>query len=137
MKTPLAVYYASGKLLLFGEYLVLRGTKSLAIPLSTNQRLSLYSLEEEGVLWQVFSEDKRWIEVRFSADLEIITATDEQQALLIQRLLRLIQVQNPSIDLAKKHFQFHIAFNKEFGFGTSSTFLSLLSQWSGVDAYLL
>jgi mevalonate kinase len=45
-------YYASGKLLIFGEYLVLKGAKCLAIPLRYGQKLSVEKSNQDNILWE-------------------------------------------------------------------------------------
>lgn len=130
-------YSASGKLLLFGEYMVLRATKCLAIPLNVGQNLEVIPYEQEGTLWQSFEENECWLEIHFSSDLEIVKTTDQEKAVVVQSLLQYIQKENPTSLINHRYFRFTLDFNREFGFGTSSTFISLLSQWSKVDPYLL
>ncbi|MBX2932384.1 MAG: hypothetical protein KF781_10620 [Chitinophagaceae bacterium] len=131
-------YAASGKLLLFGEYLVLRGSTCLAMPLSVGQNLSITNHSEQNIVWQCFDENKNcWLSIQLSNTLQIIETTDTDKALIVQKLLQLIQKEKPTISLNNLHFKFEINFNRAFGFGTSATLISLLSQWSGVDAYYL
>lgn len=130
-------YSASGKLMLFGEYLVLRGAKCLAIPLNVGQNLEVLPYEQEGILWQSFEKDTLWLEILFSSELEIVKSNDQEKAEIVQNLLRLIQSENPRSPINHVYFKFTIQFNREFGFGTSSTLISLLSQWSGVNPYFL
>ena len=48
-------YHAHGKLLLTGEYLVLKGAMALAIPLNEGQTLSVETSTEGGLLWRAES----------------------------------------------------------------------------------
>ena len=130
-------YNASGKLLLFGEYLVLRGSRCLAMPLSFGQTLTLNSIAERGIIWRCFERDELWFEIIFSESLDILQTSDMTMASRIQNLLRLVIRYNPDILLTNWYFKFDVNFDRQFGLGTSSTLISLLSQWSGVDAYLL
>lgn len=133
------VYYASGKLLLFGEYLVLRGAKSLAIPLRFGQSLSVSPLNSELISWKCFENKELWLDITFSPSLEIIRTSDEQSALMVKNILSIIEEKNPSLKIRKGglQFRFDIDFNRNYGLGTSSTLISLLSQWSGVNPYFL
>ncbi|HET8574157.1 MAG TPA: GYDIA family GHMP kinase [Edaphocola sp.] len=130
-------YNASGKLLLFGEYLVLRGARCLAIPLALGQTLRLYPIQEQGIVWRCFEREELWLEVVFSESLEVLQTSDIVMAARIQELLKLVNRYNPDIPLSKWYFKFDLNFDRQFGLGTSSTLISLLSQWSGVDPYLL
>lgn len=130
-------YSASGKLLLFGEYLVLRGARCLAMPLSFGQTLTLNAIPERGIIWRCFEQDELWFEIIFSESLDILQTSDMTMATRIQNLLHLVIRYNPEILLTNWYFKFDVNFDRQFGLGTSSTLISLLSQWSGVDAYLL
>lgn len=123
--------------MLFGEFLVLRGSQSLAIPLKLGQTLQVLPFEE-GILWQCYEVSGNcWLEILFSKELEILHTSDLEKAALIQKLLFFIKREKEDLSLSGLHFKFELAFDRHFGFGTSSTLLSLLSQWSGVDAYVL
>ncbi len=128
---------ASGKLLLFGEYLVLKGSQCLAIPLSVGQSLLVSRGPENGILWRCFEFEVCWLEIYFSATLDIIRTTDEEKAKRIQNLLLFIRKSRSEIPMSALSFKFNLNFCRQFGLGTSSTLISLLSQWSGIDPYLL
>lgn len=130
-------FKASGKLLLFGEYLVLRNSKSLAVPLNVGQQLEVAPQTEEGVVWKSFEGDSCWLEINLSENFVIVSSTDNEKAQIVQQLLKFIQKKKPNLKLNRLKFKVNLDFDREFGFGTSSTFISLLSQWSGVDPYLL
>lgn len=130
-------YAASGKLLLFGEYLVLRGAWSLVMPLRYGQTLTVSSHSTENILWICFEKGNEWLRIEFNRNLDILNASDEKKAVIVQELLRFIQNEKPLLRITGLHFHFEIDFPGKYGLGTSSTFLSLLSQWSGVDPYLL
>lgn len=130
-------YFASGKLLFFGEYLVLRGARCLAAPLKLGQRLEVTAHAAPGLLWQSFEGTDCWLEVQFSEDLHIRHTTDEAKAKVLQQLLSLIRDKNNSQRFNHLCFRTYLDFNREFGFGSSATLISLLSQWSCVDPYFL
>lgn len=131
-------FSAAGKLLFFGEYLVLRGSKCLSFPLKYQQTLTVSSQQHSEIHWTCLDENAVcWLDIRFSSSLEIIQTSDEEKAKIAQRLLQLICEKNPTLKCAGLNLEFSLNFNRMFGFGTSSTLLSLLSQWSGVDAYYL
>jgi mevalonate kinase len=129
-------YEASGKLLLFGEYFVLRGSKCLAIPLNVGQAVTITQHTNQHIFWQCFDEQNNcWLTIEFSTALEIVQTNDLEKAKIVQQLLQYIKQKNKNILLEQLNFQFTLSFNRAFGFGTSATLISLLSQWSGVNAY--
>ncbi len=130
-------YQASGKLLLFGEYLVVKGCQCLSVPLSVGQSLLVSAFKEKGILWRCFEFEQCWLEVHFSEALDIIQTTDLPKAKRIQKLLLFIRKRRPQLRMSALSFKFNLNFDRQFGLGTSSTLISLLSQWSEVDAYEL
>ena len=130
-------YSASGKLLLFGEYLVLKGSRSLSIPLSVGQDLHILPYSGKGILWKCFEFEECWLKIYFSEKLEIIYTTDIKKALPVQKLLLVIMERQHNPGLSGLYFKFDLNFNRYYGFGTSATLISLLSQWSGLDPYCL
>ncbi|MCO5260115.1 MAG: GYDIA family GHMP kinase [Crocinitomicaceae bacterium] len=131
-------YSASGKLLLFGEYFVLRGTKSYSFPLKFGQSLTVTPREDDAIYWECLDENNHcWLSIQFANDFSITATNDASKATIVQQLVHFIQQNNPTFKAIGHTLQFTLNFNRQYGFGTSSTMLSLLSQWSGVDAYLL
>lgn len=130
-------FYASGKFLLFGEYLVLREAKALAVPLNRGQQLRVNLSGSENIIWECYEQDSKWLRAELAPALEIVTCSNAKEAEIIRQLLLLIRDENPDKDPAGLHFRFDIDFPRKYGLGTSSTFLSLTSQWAGVNPYLL
>lgn len=120
--------------MLFGEYVVLNGSKCLAFPLKFGQTLALEPAEE--LLWESFAKEERWFHVRLNSDLEIIETNLQDVALILRDLLRIIQQERPELDF-QQHFKAVANFNLGWGLGSSSTLISLLSQWSGVSTEIL
>lgn len=130
-------FYASGKLLLFGEYLVLRGAECLAIPLKHGQSLEVETREDQQINWTSQSDSATWFSGRFSNELEIIESTDNKKAAVILELLVHLKSEDSSLFQTGLNFKTKTDFPTEWGFGTSSTLVDLLSQWSGVDPFSL
>lgn len=108
------------------------------MPLSLGQNLQVSSYTKDEILWECFNENKIcWLEIRFSEDLVILQTSDREKALIAQKLLSLIKEKAPQLLLKGIHFKFTLEFNRQFGFGSSATLISLLGQWSGVDPYYL
>lgn len=132
-----ARFTANGKLLLWGEYLVLRGALALAWPLSKRQYLSVKPSNDKIIHWQSFEQGNLWMEAAFDLKLNILSSSDLKLAITAQKLLQLIQQQKPDFFQEACHLQFDLDFNRKYGFGSSATLISLLSQWSDVDPYFL
>ena len=130
-------YYASGKLLLFGEYLVLKGAKSLSIPLKYGQKMTVETVDSEEINWMSRVMGAEWFSARFTNQLELIGASDHQISDSVLYLLEMIQKEKPSLFYGGLDFMLEADFPMEWGFGSSSTLISLLAQWSGTDPYML
>lgn len=129
-------FFASGKLLLFGEYLVLRGAQSMALPLSSGQELQITTNPSGGIQWEAFEFGNQWLTIHLSNDLKILDTNDPEKARTAQKFLELIST-NSTVTVRDLHLRFDLDFHRHYGFGTSATLTSLLSQWSGVDPYYL
>jgi mevalonate kinase len=131
-------YSASGKLLLFGEYLVLKGSECLAIPLRYGQRMKVESTQNNFIKWTSKVEDEVWFSSCFSKDLvSYYNATDRPKAEILLNLLKLIKSQKPDLFREGISFRIFADYPLEWGLGSSSTLISLLAQWCGIDPYFL
>ncbi len=135
-------YSANGKLLLTGEYLVLEGANALALPTKLGQQLSitLQQTDTPFIRWKSFNADGFcWFESIFHHNtFEVINATSSDVARLLVRIFEIVQSEKQSFD-NKIDYEFNttLDFDRNWGLGTSSTLISLMSQWSGVDPYVL
>ena len=133
-------YYSNGKLLITGEYLVLRGAEALALPLVKGQRLEVEFDGEPGVLtWEAVKPDGLWFNGKFRLkDFEILTGSDVAFAERLKDILFKARLLNPGFPqgegLSVKTF---LEFDPEFGFGSSSTLIVNLARWADVDPYQL
>lgn len=130
-------YYASGKLLLFGEYLVLRGAKSLAIPLKYGQQMNVTPNASGKINWLSKVKEVEWFSAQFSEELDLIETTDTKIASSLVQLLQRIKSENPALFFNNMDVRLNADFPLEWGFGSSSTLISLLAQWSKTDPYEL
>lgn len=135
-----STYYANGKLLLSGEYLVLHGAKALALPLNKGQQLTvLKGIKSDILQWKAFHDGKSWFECELNpTDFKVLRSTDALKAATLRRVFQTIQQLEPTFKpLPGTFFETHLDANPEWGFGSSSTLISLLSQWTKVDPFLL
>jgi mevalonate kinase len=133
-------YRANGKLLLTGEYLVLHGAKAIAMPLNVGQQMSVsIDSERNNILWQAFYQNQLWFSCELDAfDLSILATTDTEKSVTLVRILQEIKSLKSDFSLAPgTQFKTTIEANPEWGLGSSSTLLSLLSQFANVDPFVL
>jgi len=130
-------FYAPGKLLISGEYAVLNGAKALAIPtVGYGQKLELYGAKNGTHLWQSYDSNGIWFEASFSLDLtQILEASNKSQAVVIQQLLLYIKSHNAKLLDQPLHFKTILNFNRQWGFGSSSSLIALLSKWSQLSPF--
>jgi mevalonate kinase len=136
-------YTANGKLLLTGEYLVLDGANALALPTKLGQYLTVETDDKTKPIihWQSYNSDSFcWFEAKFDlVTFEIIGTTSTEIAKMLIRIFEIIQSEKNDIfdDSLSYKITTTLDFDKNWGLGTSSTLISLVSQWSGVDPFLL
>ena len=132
-------FHSNGKLLITGEYLVLKGALALAIPLNKGQTLSVVASNETGLYWRAEIPSGIWFEVKFDEELNILESTDYRKAENLQLILQKSVEQNPAIQeiLNYSFVTTVLEFDPSWGWGSSSTLLHLLSQWLKIDPYKL
>ena len=83
-------FYSNGKLLITGEYLVLDGALSLAVPCKFGQSLSYEEHTESTINWKSFnSKGEVWFETTFSSEnLEILECSDSNTVNWIRKILK-------------------------------------------------
>lgn len=130
-------YIASGKLCLFGEYVVIRGSLALAMPLKFNQSLTVSTISASETQWEASEKGLPWLKLRFNRSFDLLSATNKAIAEQIRTLLLFINNRKPLLEIRNRKFNFNLNFQRNMGLGTSSTLISLLSQWSQIDPYEL
>ena len=138
-------FRANGKLLISGEYTVLDGGLSFAIPTKYGQTLEVnYADEVENpvLLWEAFLEDgSLWFSAQFETkSLSILKSSDAKLASRLFEILKAIETLNPAFfqnQTQNIHCQTQLEFPKDWGLGSSSTLIYLLAQFSGVDEFEL
>ena len=138
--TLLSTYRANGKLLLTGEYLVLHGAKAIALPLKVGQSLTVSEgNHSDSLVWQAFYNGQVWFSCELNpTDFSVLNASHLEKAEMLSKVFRTIESLNPEFTLKSgTKFETTLESSPEWGFGSSSTLISLLSQWAGVDPFKL
>ncbi len=132
-------FHANGKLLITGEYLVLKGALALAVPLNKGQSLTVTASNEPGLNWRAETLDGLWFEVKFDEKLTISSTTDIKKAEHLQLMLQRAKEQSPSIETKLNYSSVttQLEFDINWGWGSSSTLLHLMEQWLEIDPYSL
>ena len=134
------LFKSNGKILLCSEYLVLEGAKAIALPSKLTQDLQITSCEDKIIEWQSFDDNNNlWYEEKFyfnGRDLKYDrkkNKTSEKILLLFKYLLKTKNVE----DILGNKFLTKLNFKREWGLGTSSTFVNNLAKWANTDPYEL
>ncbi|MFL0353915.1 GYDIA family GHMP kinase [Xanthomarina sp. GH4-25] len=134
-------HYSNGKLLLTGEYVVLDGALSLAIPTKFGQFLEIQPLDESKVTWKSFDyENNIWFETTFILSNHEILKHVKDDHKITNRLLNILQEAkklNPEFLDTGCYVETKLEFPQDWGLGTSSTLINNIANWAQVDAYKL
>lgn len=135
-------FYANGKLLISGEYLVLYGARALVVPLKLGQHMKVMP-ETNGdrrlVKWQANVMNQSW----FSAEIDthswnILSGSDQQIAEKIVVILRAAAGLNPALFNGTGYvITTGTDFSMEWGLGSSSALIANVARWATVDPFEL
>lgn len=140
LKDQILTFSARGKFLITAEYAVLANVTALAVPLSLQQYLKVVSRTDQKVTWKSYDDDgSLWFD--FETDLEKLFGDFNYDDPVASKLAQILR---KAVDLNSKgklshgfDASTHLDFNRYSGMGTSSTLISLISQWLDCDAYAL
>ncbi len=144
MKTK--TFYANGKLLITGEYLVLQGALAFALPSVLGQEMQVETMSTEEhvtrrkINWRSNYKEDCWFEAEFSIPgLKIIDTSENKTASFLQTLLQEADRMNPAI--LKGHHSLSVetllGFSPEWGLGSSSSLITNVADWFGIDPFTL
>tara|TARA_B100001564_G_scaffold359995_1_gene384484 strand:+ start:49907 stop:50797 length:891 start_codon:yes stop_codon:yes gene_type:complete len=131
-------FYSHGKLLITGEYTVLDGSISLAVPTKFGQSLTVSPISKNEIVWKSFDINKKlWFETNFSTlNMDQICKNKIHDSLI--NSFKIIKDLKPEL-FKKNGFEFNtfLDFPQNWGLGSSSTLINNLAQWAGVDPFQL
>jgi len=139
-------YKSNGKLLLTGEYAVLNGAKSLALPTKAGQSLEVSENEEDTISWTSYDENENiWFQSKFkiengnfNPELPVKDLENNEIAKRLQQILQVAFTKKPDVFSNKGYtINTKLDFNRKWGLGTSSTLINNLAQWLQIDPYKL
>ena len=126
-------YFSPGKLLLSGEYLVLRGARCLSLPTRFGQHLQVEAANEPQIAWCVRDREDRIVyESSWTLDGRLIgssgAAWDEQVGRTLKAVLKQGK-QERGVSL-----RFQLDHPSEWGLGSSATLVANIAQATQLDA---
>jgi mevalonate kinase len=133
-------YSANGKLLITGEYVIIDGALSLALPTKRGQHLSVEPNSTGFISWQSFdTHNECWFWIELDHSLTVRSTSDSKKAHFLLQLLTYC-LQKTSKAKAEIFFSgvaitTHLDFPEDWGLGSSSTLLVLLSSLFEIDAF--
>lgn len=142
-------FYSNGKLLITGEYVVLDGALSLALPAKYGQSLKIFPIEGNNLIWKSYTNSAEiWFETRLEYT-EIKNyrpaskhSKNKAEASVKETLLRILsEAQHLNTNFLKNAegllVETHLSFPRDWGLGSSSTLINNIAQWAQVDAFKL
>jgi len=134
-------FYSNGKLLLSGEYAVLDGALSWAVPTKFGQYLEVTAINNNQISWKSIDEKSAlWFEATYHLNtLEVIQTTDQETSKTLQNILQQSQKLNPDFLSNSKGAQVKttLTFPKNWGLGSSSTLINNIAEWASVNPFKL
>ncbi len=138
-------YRANGKLYIAGEYTVLDGGLSFAVPTKLGQTLEVEYLEANEnpkLNWEPnLDNGNLWFSAEFDLkSLSVLASSNEKLTQKLKEIFQAIELLNPHFFSNQTQNVFcktRLEFPKDWGLGSSSTLTYLLAQFSGVDAFEL
>lgn len=135
-------YYSNGKLLITGEYAVLDGALSLALPTKFGQNILVETIDGSEIIWKSFDhQNNLWFSCVFRlSDFEITSHNSDMKiAETLQNILVEARKMNPLFLIPDQGYSIKtkLDFPLNWGLGTSSTLINNIAQWAKIDAFTL
>ncbi len=120
-----------------GEYLVLCGATSLALPLKFGQELISRRNASNFLHWISRDRDgSKWFEGKYDPEKYVWeTSSDRETAEVLGFMLQECQKLNSSLRLRNWQMETKLEFDRQWGWGSSSTLINNLALWAEVDAF--
>lgn len=133
-------FRSNGKLMLSGEYLILHGALSLAVPTLLGQSLKVMETgQAETLTWKTKVVSESWMECEIDPDSWKVIQADEPDRVynLVRVLKAASEIRGDTAWLKGKKVIAEIEFDIEWGLGSSSSLISNIAWWAGIDPFRL
>ena len=127
------------KLLITGEYAVMKGAKALAVPLKYKQHLLVKPDSGHLIRWKSYLPDKSlWMEAAYDRDtLRQVEGDKTSQSQLIRNILSVLKELQPNLFKRGYNMETRLEFSPQWGWGTSSSLIANLSKWAQINPFEL
>lgn len=134
-------FYGHGKLMLTGEYFVLDGAKSLALPSRFGQSLKVEKLptKTKKLFWKsIDNKGGVWLKCVFDKD-NFDTESLQKEAKVLAEILKVCKMLKPEFlkDEEDIQVQTQLEFPRDWGLGSSSTLIYCIAKWADVNPFVL
>ncbi len=136
-------FFGHGKLLLTGEYFVLDGALSLALPTKVGQSLAVkYSPSFSPTLsWKSYDvHGNCWFDSKFEFwHFKCLDENPSEEALFLQKILQQVRKQNSHFlrDDVDVKVETRLGFPLSWGLGSSSSLIYNIAQWAYISPFEL
>jgi mevalonate kinase len=128
-------FRANGKLLISGEYTILDGSLSMALPTKRGQVLNYKEVDHDILHWRSLDiKGETWFEAYFKGiELTIVDSTDDRKAETLKEILLTAAGLSNTVNRLRGEVTTVLEFPTNWGLGSSSTLLCCVSQCFSID----
>tara|TARA_Y100000991_G_scaffold65336_2_gene48828 strand:+ start:10826 stop:11731 length:906 start_codon:yes stop_codon:yes gene_type:complete len=128
-------FRANGKLLISGEYTILDGSLSLALPTKRGQVLHYKEIDQDILHWRSLDiKGETWFEAHFKgAELAVLESSDARKTETLKEILIAASNLSHSVDRLRGKVTTELEFPTNWGLGSSSTLLCCIAQCFDID----
>ncbi|MCX6222123.1 MAG: GYDIA family GHMP kinase [Bacteroidia bacterium] len=134
-------FESRAKVMVSGEYLVLKGALSLALPLKYGQSLTVEEKEGKSMIrWKSTINDNLWFTATILLpDFRVLETNSPDISATLCTILSGVKTLQPNfLDSPKEyHVISAMDFQPEWGLGSSSTLISNVADWADCDPFEL
>jgi mevalonate kinase len=130
---------SNGKILLTGEYTVMKGAKALSLPVEYGQTMLVKPVKKDYTEWKTYLKNRSlMLYLRMTPDLEkVIEQKPAEAGNEIIHILRVLKKMNPHLFKRAYQIETRFEFDIHLGLGASSTLIANLSKWAQVNPFSL
>jgi len=133
------IFKSHGKLMITGEYFVLRGAKSLLLPTKFYQDMIVSKLDDKGIIsWESYDQNhKKWFSVEFNLPYITIVGEKTEQKVFLKKILDFVIKKKPKIfdnNIGLK-IKTRMDFERKWGLGSSAILINNLSNYFGLNPF--
>jgi hypothetical protein len=134
-------YESRAKLMVSGEYFVLKGALSLALPLKYGQSLTIDSMEGKSLIyWKSAIHNDVWFTATLHVtDFRVLESNSPEISSRISNILAAARTLHPNFLGTGMEYHVHSSmdFLPDWGMGSSSTLISNVAYWASCDPFEL